>query len=42
MKPTQTQPSTPEKKDSTQLFFNIFMALLALGFVYMIVLLFSV
>lgn len=41
MKTIQPQKSVQDK-DHTRLYFNIFMGLLALGFVYMIVLLLTV
>lgn len=42
MKANLRQQSAEPKDDHTRIYFNIFMALLGLGFVYVIVLLFMV
>jgi hypothetical protein len=42
MKPMTRQTPPASEKDHTRLYFNIFMALLGLGMIYMIVLLFMV
>lgn len=42
MKSTSTQSSNPKKRDATTYAFYGFLALLGLGFLYMIVLLFTI